>query len=147
MKKKNFQVFLIKWSDRSSQLCWLLNLEWLSRCGDTIQSLLNTSFWYSSQDPHVTTIRHSHIGVCFKKCNLIKKQACQQVLVISSWDPPPVIKCISGPFMNRTTIIPTSSCTNSSKLLVRYFTLMATTPFFDKKEHFSEWQNILKFIT
>jgi len=35
-------LFLIKWSDRSSQLCWLMRLEWLTNFEHVVQSLLNT---------------------------------------------------------------------------------------------------------
>ena len=55
-------LFLIKWSYRFLQLCWLLSLEWLTKLEHAVQSLLKRSFWCPFLDPHLTT-HPSNLGV------------------------------------------------------------------------------------
>ena len=55
-------LVLIKWSYRSSQLCWLLNLVWLACFEHVVQSLKYISFWCSFLDPHLTT-HHTNTGI------------------------------------------------------------------------------------
>ena len=59
MVKVNF-LFLIKWSYRFPQLCWLLNLGWLTLVEHVVQSLLNTCLLVSilRSTPHHTPLKH-----------------------------------------------------------------------------------------
>ena len=62
---------LMKWSYRSSQICWVLNLEWLSYFEHVVQSLEYISLCYPFLEPHPITY-HLILGVQFKMSSRIR---------------------------------------------------------------------------